>query len=449
MSPISITHLTVPPPFRQQNFSPTQFSRNNFSPSFFADTVMSINEALADSIARIVDDRVQKSFAQRDSVLSQMHQSLQDVASLLKERTLNMQTIQHNMMSSRSGNSSHHRLVAPPTGYLTARTEHTQKHTTPYRPLGASNTPGYFSPRKAKTHRTGIVISSKTRSGKNRLGYQSKTLGTAKSFLLEQTTSESQALVALTARTNRNAQGTLLIPRAEQLPRVARKNFHTLHGWTSPRDRHDHNKEEYMKKRQRVTTSNQHRLKSTEASKTAIFRPSTWRPSKKDRLPPTKGLILEWVYGYGRSSKVAAQLSNSNDMYRLITSELVWAVAGVCVLFDENRMTQRFFVGHDGEVSCLAVHPNGVLVASGQMGRANAKICIWSAGSNSTFATDNSRSKRNGLQSSSYDSSEFQYPRCKNLFFKYISFHLFSQLTHFCFLYMSYCFIVFRCTGSL
>ena len=96
-------------------------------------------------------------------------------------------------------------------------------------------------------------------------------------------------------------------------------------------------------------------------------------------------------------------------MYRLKTSELVWAVAGVCVIFDENRMTQRFFVGHDGEVSCLAIHPDGLICASGQMGRSNAKVCIWSAGPYSSLT--NRRSSKTGINTDPYDSSDFQYPR--------------------------------------
>lgn len=69
---------------------------------------MSINDALANSIAAIVDDRVRDSFSERDSVLSQMHQSLQDVASLLRDRTLQMQTLKQSMDS-----PDRHRLGPP------------------------------------------------------------------------------------------------------------------------------------------------------------------------------------------------------------------------------------------------------------------------------------------------------------------------------------------------
>ena len=101
------------------------------------------------------------------------------------------------------------------------------------------------------------------------------------------------------------------------------------------------------------------------------------------------------------------------------TNELVWAVAGVCVIFDENRMTQRFFVGHDGEVSCLAVHPDGLLCASGQIGRSNAKVCIWSGGSYSSLEKRKRRRGRGSEEGGQTRrgggyrdrSSELEYPR--------------------------------------
>lgn len=37
---------------------------------------------------------------------------------------------------------------------------------------------------------------------------------------------------------------------------------------------------------------------------------------------------------------------------------------------------QRFFLGHNNDVSALAIHPDGETVASGQIGR-DAKIIVW------------------------------------------------------------------------
>ena len=108
---------------------------------------------------------------------------------------------------------------------------------TPYRPLGgATRTPGYFSPRKAKTHQRSIIISSKTRSGKNRLGYQSKTMGGNGAPMTLTQIPTSQALVTLKEMNrSRDAHGTLVIPQSKQLPRVAQSEFHQKKGFTSPR----------------------------------------------------------------------------------------------------------------------------------------------------------------------------------------------------------------------
>ena len=54
---------------------------------------MSINQALASSISQIVDDRLKNSFEIRDNVLSQMHQSLEAVASLLRGKFCKNYTI--------------------------------------------------------------------------------------------------------------------------------------------------------------------------------------------------------------------------------------------------------------------------------------------------------------------------------------------------------------------
>ena len=66
----------------QPTRSPNQLNQN-----------MSINQALASSISQIVDDRLKNSFEIRDNVLSQMHQSLEAVASLLRGKFCNNYTI--------------------------------------------------------------------------------------------------------------------------------------------------------------------------------------------------------------------------------------------------------------------------------------------------------------------------------------------------------------------
>ena len=379
----------------------------------------SLNKTLAHAIGKIVDDRVRAGFAERDNVLKAMMGSLNDVAELLRDRTRAMKMAEERRQPGHSYNSPRHRLASPTDpdlGFKTPR--HTlQKPSVPYRPLGGSTmTPGYFSPRRSRVRDRSIIISKKTRTGKNRLGYDSKTLGRGgQGFIVTQrrdATSlrlldESSSAKASPRKNFNNRSmtfgsstvdpdaptlyssirdettGALVLPGPEKLPRVARSDFHQKMGYTSPRNRAQHNEKEWTRKTLHALENDTHRLKSGyDGAKTAIFRPTGFQPTQRDRDPPPKGLILEWVYGYGRSRDLSAQLSVDANFHRLATSELCWPTAGICVIFDENRMSQRFFVGHDGEVSCIAVSKHdGLTVASGQMGTGRAKVCIWTAGS--------------------------------------------------------------------
>lgn len=79
---------------------------------------------------------------------------------------------------------------------------------------------------------------------------------------------------------------------------------------------------------------------------------------QKPELPSEK-LQLEWVYGCrGRDSRCTLRMLQSG--------EVIYFTACVIVICDVNRGTQRHFLRHTDCVRCLAVHPDGVRVASGQ-----------------------------------------------------------------------------------
>ncbi|KAG8564300.1 hypothetical protein GDO81_016411 [Engystomops pustulosus] len=79
---------------------------------------------------------------------------------------------------------------------------------------------------------------------------------------------------------------------------------------------------------------------------------------QKPELPSEK-LQLEWVYGCrGRDARV--------NLRMLQSGEVIYFTACVIVICDVNRGTQRHFSRHTDCVRCLAVHPDGVRVASGQ-----------------------------------------------------------------------------------
>lgn len=82
--------------------------------------------------------------------------------------------------------------------------------------------------------------------------------------------------------------------------------------------------------------------------------------------PPLETLSLDWVYGYrGRDSR--------SNLFVLRSGEVVYFIACVVVLYRPGGGPggpggggQRHYRGHTDCVRCLAVHPDGIRVASGQ-----------------------------------------------------------------------------------
>lgn len=74
---------------------------------------------------------------------------------------------------------------------------------------------------------------------------------------------------------------------------------------------------------------------------------------------PRVRLKLDWVYGYrGRDCR--------SNLYYLPTGECVYFVGSVVVLYNVEEKKQRHYLGHTDSVKCLAVHPNRLIVATGQ-----------------------------------------------------------------------------------
>ncbi|XP_050538023.1 echinoderm microtubule-associated protein-like 2 isoform X2 [Daktulosphaira vitifoliae] len=74
---------------------------------------------------------------------------------------------------------------------------------------------------------------------------------------------------------------------------------------------------------------------------------------------PSSKLKLDWVYGYrGKDCR--------SNLYLLPTGEIVYFVASVAVLYNVEEQSQRHYLGHTDDIKCLAVHPNKLLIATGQ-----------------------------------------------------------------------------------
>ncbi|OBS72967.1 hypothetical protein A6R68_12462, partial [Neotoma lepida] len=102
----------------------------------------------------------------------------------------------------------------------------------------------------------------------------------------------------------------------------------------------------------------------------------------RTELPPEK---LKLEYGYrGKDCRA--------NVYLLPTGEIVYFIASVVVLFNYEERTQRHYLGHTDCVKCLAIHPDKIRIATGQIagvdkdGRAlQPHVRVWDSVSLSTL----------------------------------------------------------------
>ncbi|XP_038071466.1 77 kDa echinoderm microtubule-associated protein-like isoform X3 [Patiria miniata] len=81
---------------------------------------------------------------------------------------------------------------------------------------------------------------------------------------------------------------------------------------------------------------------------------------KAKQEPPAEKLKLEWVYGYrGKDCRT--------NLHILPTGDIVYFMAAVVILHNVQENTQRHYMGHNDDVKCIAIHPNTVTIASGQV----------------------------------------------------------------------------------
>ena len=119
--------------------------------------------------------------------------------------------------------------------------------------------------------------------------------------------------------------------------------------------------------------------------RSAVFAPSNYEASEDDGDPPVCSLQLEFVHGYAGSK------TSCPNTFELKYGELIWFAAATVVMHSRTSGTQRFYFGHDNDVTCLAIHPDGVHVASGQVPTAGSKanpIRVWNSGSSTVIAND-------------------------------------------------------------
>ncbi|OXB75363.1 UNVERIFIED_CONTAM: hypothetical protein H355_009517 [Colinus virginianus] len=83
--------------------------------------------------------------------------------------------------------------------------------------------------------------------------------------------------------------------------------------------------------------------------------------SKRRERAPGNSIRLHFVHGYrGYDCR--------SNLFYTQTGEIVYHVAAVGVVYNRQQNTQRFYLGHDDDILCLAIHPLKDYVATGQVG---------------------------------------------------------------------------------
>jgi hypothetical protein len=105
--------------------------------------------------------------------------------------------------------------------------------------------------------------------------------------------------------------------------------------------------------------------------RTPVRAPSDWDgvSAKRSQDTPRVQLRLEHVFGLNAALAGPRLLCTR-------TGELLFAAAALGVVAHPGSRHQRFFRGHDDDVTALCLHPNGQLAATGQAGK-KTYACVW------------------------------------------------------------------------
>eukprot|EP00771_Trimastix_marina_P001226 gnl/Trimastix_PCT/2281.p1 GENE.gnl/Trimastix_PCT/2281~~gnl/Trimastix_PCT/2281.p1 ORF type:complete len:694 (-),score=216.07 gnl/Trimastix_PCT/2281:691-2772(-) len=104
-------------------------------------------------------------------------------------------------------------------------------------------------------------------------------------------------------------------------------------------------------------------------SKGAIHAPTRYEGRTFPLEAPGEDLELSFVHGYrGKDCRVNAHF--------LASGEVVYHIAALGIVVSPAGRAQRYYRGHNDDILCLAVHPDGTLVATGEIGR-DPPILVW------------------------------------------------------------------------
>lgn len=109
-----------------------------------------------------------------------------------------------------------------------------------------------------------------------------------------------------------------------------------------------------------------------------VFAPTDWPQTHqsvcaRSAQKPEAYLKLEHVFGYSGLNNTAPNLFYTSE------GDVVYYTAAVGIVYNDETNHQKFFLRHDDDINCLAIHPDDRdTVATGQVG-AEPSVWIWSA----------------------------------------------------------------------
>ena len=103
------------------------------------------------------------------------------------------------------------------------------------------------------------------------------------------------------------------------------------------------------------------------------------------RDEPDTELVLDFIHGYHCTGTYTNFEGSSNIFYLKNPDDpdapgaMIWYTSAVVIIYDPKTHLQRFYSEHDDDVTALAVHPNGVVIATGQVAK-DPRINVWDSG---------------------------------------------------------------------